>query len=266
MSLGDHLRELRRRLVISAIAIVIGAAIGWWHLRLDLRAARRRRFNDWQAERGAQSRQRELHRDDRRVLPPDQPGDLRRRHHRPPGLALPVWAFIVPGLTKKERRISLAFIGPRCRCSSPGAALAYVMLPKAARAAVGFTPRARPTSCRPTRYLSFVPGSSWPSGCAFLLPVFLVGAQRGRASCPPRRCSRPGGLRSSSSSCSRRSMTPTPDPFTMFFLAIPMVALFFVAVGIAALIDRRQAQGTSRDWRERPGRRGLAAVSLVGRS
>ena len=30
MSLGDHLRELRRRVVISLIAIVIGAALGWW--------------------------------------------------------------------------------------------------------------------------------------------------------------------------------------------------------------------------------------------
>ena len=30
MSLGDHLRELRRRVVISLVAIIIGAAVGWW--------------------------------------------------------------------------------------------------------------------------------------------------------------------------------------------------------------------------------------------
>ena len=29
MSLGDHLRELRRRLTISALAVVAGAVVGW---------------------------------------------------------------------------------------------------------------------------------------------------------------------------------------------------------------------------------------------
>ena len=29
MSLGDHLRELRNRITISAIAIVIGGVVGW---------------------------------------------------------------------------------------------------------------------------------------------------------------------------------------------------------------------------------------------
>ena len=29
MSLGDHLRELRNRVTISAIAIVIGGVVGW---------------------------------------------------------------------------------------------------------------------------------------------------------------------------------------------------------------------------------------------
>ncbi len=32
-----------------------------------------------------------------------------------------IWAFIVPGLTRKEKRISLAFLAPRSRCSWSGA-------------------------------------------------------------------------------------------------------------------------------------------------
>ncbi len=30
MTLGAHLRELRRRLIIVFIALVVGAAFGWW--------------------------------------------------------------------------------------------------------------------------------------------------------------------------------------------------------------------------------------------
>ena len=30
MSLGDHLRELRRRIVIAASAIVVGSVLGWF--------------------------------------------------------------------------------------------------------------------------------------------------------------------------------------------------------------------------------------------
>ncbi len=37
-------------------------------------------------------------------------------------------------------------------------------------------------------------------------------------------------------------VTPTPDPFGMTALAIPMVALYFAAVGFAFLNDRRRAR------------------------
>ncbi len=35
-------------------------------------------------------------------------------------------------------------------------------------------------------------------------------------------------------------VTPTPDPFNMTVLALPMLALYFLSVGIALLIDRRK--------------------------
>ena len=44
-------------------------------------------------------------------------------------------------------------------------------------------------------------------------------------------------------------ITPTPDPFTMFLLAGPLCVLYFAAVGIALLIDRRRVQsGQEPDW------------------
>jgi sec-independent protein translocase protein TatC len=36
------------------------------------------------------------------------------------------------------------------------------------------------------------------------------------------------------------AFTPTADPFTMALLAIPLCALYFMAGGIALLVDRRR--------------------------
>lgn len=35
---------------------------------------------------------------------------------------------------------------------------------------------------------------------------------------------------------------PGPDPMTMFYFAVPLVALFFVAVGLCLLLDKRRAR------------------------
>ena len=48
-------------------------------------------------------------------------------------------------------------------------------------------------------------------------------------------------------------ITPTPDPFTMFLLAGPLVLLYFAAVGVCLLIDRRRVQrGEEPDWSDLP--------------
>jgi sec-independent protein translocase protein TatC len=36
-------------------------------------------------------------------------------------------------------------------------------------------------------------------------------------------------------------MTPTPDALTMLFMAVPMTALYFIAVAIGLFVDRRRA-------------------------
>ena len=54
-------------------------------------------------------------------------------------------------------------------------------------------------------------------------------------------------------------MTPTPDAYTMLFLASPMIVLFFASVGIAFIFDRRK-EDTARLAR-RPRRRGVHAVA-----
>jgi sec-independent protein translocase protein TatC len=42
-------------------------------------------------------------------------------------------------------------------------------------------------------------------------------------------------------------LTPTPDAFTMFLMAIPLVILYFAAILVATLIERRRRRNRP-DW------------------
>src|SRR6476661_5745009 len=110
MSLGDHLRELRRRVVISALAVFVGAVLGWiYYLRVY--NALSAPFNDYKRANPHSTISLNF-------------GNATAAFSQQVSIALfvgvvaaspvwmyQVWAFIVPGLTKKEKRLSLAFLG-----------------------------------------------------------------------------------------------------------------------------------------------------------
>jgi sec-independent protein translocase protein TatC len=46
-------------------------------------------------------------------------------------------------------------------------------------------------------------------------------------------------------------MTPTPDAFTMLFMASPMILLYFASVGIALIFDRKKRESLP-SWLDLP--------------
>ena len=106
MSLGAHLIELRKRLFISAIAIVVGAALGWWLTDAFVWEAIQEPVQDVAEAQGS---------DTAIVFPTISSAfDLRLQIAFTLGLVIssPVWlyqifAFLVPGLNTKERRFTL---------------------------------------------------------------------------------------------------------------------------------------------------------------
>ena len=78
-------------------------------------------------------------------------------------------------------------------------------------------------------------------GLAFLMPVFLVALNVAHVlpAATMRRTWRPALL---IIFVFAAVATPTPDPFTMFLLAIPLAILYFAALGVATIIDRRRAK------------------------
>ena len=120
MSLGDHLRELRRRLFISALALVAGAVVGWIYypevysrLAAPFYAYKESSGNDlvslnFSNATAAFSQQ---------VSISIFVGVLLSS----PVWLYQLWAFIVPGLTQKEKRVSWPSSPRSSRSSSPAA-------------------------------------------------------------------------------------------------------------------------------------------------
>ncbi|HRW18235.1 MAG TPA: twin-arginine translocase subunit TatC [Dermatophilaceae bacterium] len=247
MALADHLRELRNRLVISLLAIVVGAALGWakWGEIFDTLVA------PFAAVRQSKSG----------AVVQVNFGTMTDSFSimitvglfvglivASPVWLWQAWAFVLPGLTKREKRISLGFFAAAVPLFLGGCWMAYLVLPRAVQTLLSFTPDSGSNIIYAPDYLSFVLKFILAFGLGFLMPLFLVGLN-GLRILPGRVMLK--GWRVAVFLCFLFTaiMTPTPDPWTMIIMAIPMVALFFVAVGISLLVDRRRAKREgSTEW------------------
>lgn len=244
MSLGDHLRELRRRFVIAASAIVVGSVLGW--LVYD------RLFTAIMAplRKMAEERDGLVNINFGGIT---QPFTVQLQVALFVGVIVAspvwlfqVWGFIVPGLTKREKRTSMAFIVAAVPLFLSGCLLAAYAVPNAVEVLLGFTPQGAANLPDAALYLTFVTRFILAFGLAFLLPVFLVGLNVAHV-LPARIMLKGWRFAVLLIFVFAAMMTPTPDAWTMLVLAFPMVAFFFAAVGVATLLDRRRARREP-DW------------------
>ena len=242
MPLKAHLIEFRNRLMVSAAAIVLGAIVAWIiyptvYEQLTLPFTEYKRAN------------------------PDSVvtlnfGNATSAFTTQLGLSLftgvilaspiwvwQIWAFILPGLTKREKRMSLGVFGTALPLFLAGCFFAYQTLPKALLILFGFTPDDDKSSNiqQASDYFTFITRFILAFGAAWLLPVVLValaalGVVTGRQLL---KGWRPAVLLIFIASA---IITPTPDPVTMFLLAGPLVLLYFGAVGVAMLIGKKRQE------------------------
>ena len=239
MSLGDHLRELRRRFVISALAIAAASVVGWveydWlfeQIMAPLRKLAAERHGLVNINFGGIT----------------QPFTVQLQVALFVGfiLASPVWlyqvwGFIVPGLTKREKRTTMMFVGAAVPLFLLGCFLATRVVGKAVEVLLGFTPQGAVNLPDAALYLTFVTRFILAFGLAFLLPVFLVGLNVAHI-LPARVMLKGWRIAVILIFVFSAMMTPTPDAWTMLALALPMIGLFSAAVGVSALLDRRRAR------------------------
>jgi len=245
MSLGDHLRELRNRITIAGLAILVGAVVGWIYYDQVIDALTRP-LKELQATRtdgvvninfGGMTDAFALQLTTSLFV-----GVLLAS----PVWLFQIWGFIVPGLTKREKLIARLFVVAAVPLFLAGCFFAFIMVPKAVAVLLGFTPEGAYNLQDGSQYLNFVLKFIVAFGGAFLLPVFLVALNL--VGVLPARVML-GSWRPAIMIIFvfAAIMTPTPDAYTMLFLATPMIVLYFASVGLAFVFDRRREQ-TKPDW------------------
>ncbi|MGW8063416.1 twin-arginine translocase subunit TatC [Streptomyces ziwulingensis] len=152
-----------------------------------------------------------------------------------------LWAFVAPGLHRNEKKYAYAFVATGAPLFLFGAYFAYVVLPTTAKVLIEFTPFGVDNLLPLDDLLDLVTRMVVVFGLSFELPLLLVmlnftGVLTGKRML--------GWWRGMIMGITLFAAiaTPSTDPLTMLWLAGPIWVLYFVAVGISLLNDRRRVR------------------------
>jgi sec-independent protein translocase protein TatC len=245
MSVLDHLRELRRRLIIAVLFIAAGAVLGWALYDHVLRflehpycaVPAQHRYN------GADGKSCEL------IYTGVLDGFTTRLKvsfiagtvFSAPFWLYQIWGFITPGLRKNERKYTITFIVVSTLLFAAGMALAYVVLAKGLSVLLTAAGSGTQALLTVNSYLSFVTLMMVIFGAAFELPLLVVMANMAGV-LPARLLKKSQRLAIFLIFTFAAVATPSTDPFTMCAMAVPMVVLFEGAVLFAIVRERRKAR------------------------
>ncbi len=239
MSLSGHLKELRNRLFWSALFIIGGSIAGWYLFDFV--------FNELQ----------------RPIIElASKPGsnvtinfptvvsafDVRLQVSIFLGILMsaPVWlynlwAFITPGLKKREKRYTIGFVVASVPLFIGGTALAWSSLPTFVVVLVGFTPEGAANVINASDYILFTIRILLVFGLAFVLPVALVMLNFAGV-ITAQNIIKSWRMAVFISAVVGAIATPVAEPMAMFLLMVPLLILYFLAAGIAFLHDKRVAR------------------------
>jgi len=244
MTLFEHLRELRYRLVVAALAILVGTIVAWsfqdylvdllrhpYDVAIEALRAKKPNAQTLIVNQGIAS-----------------PFTLALKVSALAGLVMSapiwlwqLWAFIVPGLLAKEKKWALIFIGAASPLFAAGVAVGYVVMPKGISVLLGFTQAGVANLQDLNQYLSFLMRVMLVFGVAFLIPLVVLMLNI-LGVIPARYLSKYRTYVIFGTFVFGAIATPSTDPFSMLALAAPMTVLFLAAEVIAHLLDRRKAR------------------------
>ena len=246
MPLIDHLRELRNRVIKVALAVTTGSVIGWFVYPAV-----------WSFIKAPYCKIPQPHGYGATVLHQScqlyvtgvfDALFLRLQISIAAGILLSspiwlyqLWAFIAPGLYKRERRWAYYFVGAAIPLFAIGATIAYFAMTKGLRFLLHMVPADTTALITINTYLSYAGAMLLIFGLAFELPLVFVLLNMA------------GVLTHERFRKWRRMIiflvfafaaifTPSPDPISMLLLAVPCVVLVEASEIFAWANDRRRAK------------------------
>lgn len=256
MALIEHLKELRRRLLVALAAMAVGTVLGfiWYGVSIgpipSLGEILRGPYCALDPELRFGSETGEC-----RLLStaPLEQFILRLKLGSIIGLVFsaPVWlgqfwGFITPGLKKNEKRWTRTFVASATLLFILGAALAYIVLIFAFEFLLSIGSEAQIAALTGTDYFNFVLILLLMFGVSFEVPLVIVMLNLA------------GVLTYEAMKTKRRYIivglfvfaaviTPGQDPFSMSVLAVALCLLMEIAMQIARIHDKRQAKKAGLD-------------------
>lgn len=242
MPVMAHLRELRRRIIVMVVIIAIGAAVAYQFYDTIIKF-----LEGPYCSVPSKYRQEKIGECTLVYTGPGEGFIARLQISAIAGAVLTaplwlyqLWAFVTPGLRKNERKYTVIFVFLATVLFIAGMAMAYLILYPGLNVLISQAGNHTTAFLQIKPYISFVTTLMLIFGIAFELPLLIV--MLNIVGVLPyrwlRRWQRVGiflifvfaGV-----------ATPTPDPFTMCAMAVPMLILFEAAVLFAFVHDKRKA-------------------------
>lgn len=241
MSLAAHLVEFRNRLLISVAAIVVAMFVAYF-LTDPLIACITRPVQELAEAQGEDAVGRI------EVMYTTITGAFDQRLRMSFAIAIilaapiwlwQIWAFIMPGLTRKEVRYTLAFLGAAIPLIFLGAGVGLAVMPNIVKLMAEFLPEGTSAFYDAKYYDDFVLKLLLIVGISFVLPVFLVGLNlagviSGFAIMKAWRIAVVVAVTVAAIA------TPPADVVSTLLLSAILIVLFFAAPGLSMLFDRRK--------------------------
>ncbi|ATG54841.1 twin-arginine translocase subunit TatC [Brachybacterium ginsengisoli] len=246
MSLGEHLVELRNRLLISAITVLLLSIVGWFlfpwvfdAVKAPIEAASE--GNDLQTMINFQGVGQGLN---VKLQMAAYIGLILSS----PMLILQIWLFVMPGLHRNERKYAIGFFGSAIPLFFVGCIAGYWAVSQLVPVLMSFTPTEGSVSqiLPYDQYLALLIKTMLAFGIAFVIPVVMVlmnfmGLISGRTMLK--------GWRwiIFLSFGFTAVMVPTPEPITLIAMSAAIASLFFGAIVISLIHDRRAGRRSEDD-------------------
>jgi sec-independent protein translocase protein TatC len=233
MPVMEHLIELRRRIVISAVAVVLGGIVAFVFSNQIIEFLVTY-YKD--ATHGQK---------DALVFTGPADAFLTRLKVATYGgivLALPVWLyqlwrFVTPGLNPKERRYAVPFVASAILLFAFGAFVAFQTLEPALRFLIDVGGSAQQPLFTADRYLTLVSLMIVAFGVSFEFPVVLVFLLLARVLTTARlRKWRRGAIVFIVAFAA--VITPSQDPYSLFFMAVPMYLFYEASIVVGRILKR----------------------------